>query len=119
WTQPVDGSAGSDWRSGGTDRFSLPARQPADLTAKFHWSACEAAYLNLSENAFSELPEQVTLLANLLELRISDNQLTFLPDSIGRLERLRELHLRNNKLASLPESVGQLKELRQIDLRGN
>ena len=42
-------------------------------------------YLNISENAFAVLPECVTGMVSLIELRASDNQLTSLPDSVKRL----------------------------------
>jgi Leucine-rich repeat (LRR) protein len=65
-------------------------------------------YLNISENAFAVLPECVTGMVSLIELRASDNQLTSLPDSVKRLSSLRELHLRNNRLTTLPGWIATL-----------
>jgi hypothetical protein len=57
-------------------------------------------YLNISENAFEVLPESVTGMFGLIELRATDNRLTYLPPAISRLTRLRELHVRNNRLTT-------------------
>jgi len=74
-------------------------------------------YLNITENAFENLPECVCGMQGLIELRASNNPLATLPDSVQQLTALRELHLRNTKVEYLPDAIAGLLQLRQIDLR--
>ncbi|MBF8187562.1 leucine-rich repeat domain-containing protein [Nonomuraea sp. K274] len=77
------------------------------------------AYLGLTDNRLTRLPETIGRMGSLVELRLYNNRLEALPESIGGLRRLRELHLQGNRLTRLPASIADLDELRVLDLRDN
>ena len=52
-------------------------------------------------------------------LDLSENWFTFVPEEIGLFPNLRALNLRNNKIRKLPESITKLTKLQQINLRHN
>jgi internalin A len=75
--------------------------------------------LELSFNKLSELPAEITELANLTTLHLSGNQLSDLPAGITQLENLTTLHLNFNKLSELPAGIGQLVNLTTLNLSQN
>ncbi|CAK4068547.1 unnamed protein product [Aphanomyces euteiches] len=94
--------------------------------------------LDLSQNAITELPPQITELTALKTLKVDGNQLVELPDlsalvklttlaadnntltRIGALApNLTKLTLRGNKLTTLPESVCTLTALETLDVAQN
>jgi Leucine-rich repeat (LRR) protein len=72
------------------------------------------------QNRISELPEEIGLLENLEFLSVSYNFLTALPDAISNLSALREIRLSRNRFAQFPTQllVG-LNSLDLIDLSMN
>ena len=77
-------------------------------------------YLNVGDNwLMSPLPESISRLTNLRELRADNAHLSALPESLGNLTQLRELHARSNWFQRLPESLGKLVDLRRLYLQGN
>jgi len=62
------------------------------------------------------IPEQISKLKNLEELRSCNNYIKKIPESIGKLRFLRCLHLDNNEIAELPDSIGELKNLEHLSL---
>ena len=62
--------------------------------------------LDLSEKGLSRIPDAVTELTEVEELRLDDNNLTELPTSIHKLKNLIRLHLSGNKLTELPSEIG-------------
>ncbi|KAF2896781.1 hypothetical protein ILUMI_09399 [Ignelater luminosus] len=75
--------------------------------------------LNLQDNLFATIPEQIEFLVNLLELNISDNHIKKLPSSLCNLKKLRLLDASNNVLKKLPENIGNLISLRKLNILGN
>lgn len=94
--------------------------------------------LDLHNNAFVQLPEDIQSLSNLKvklfrkkvpsvlplfhilqELYLNNNQLKRLPDSICILSNLVILNLANNHLKALPSNFGNLRRLRLLSLNGN
>ncbi|XP_044272440.1 E3 ubiquitin-protein ligase LRSAM1-like [Tribolium madens] len=75
--------------------------------------------LDLHENAFTNLPEEIGVLRSLRELYLNDNQLKKLPDAICNLHNLNVLNVARNSLKTLPENVGNLKNLKFLSVCGN
>lgn len=75
--------------------------------------------LDLSENHFVNLPDQIQEFALLKHLNISSNKITYLPDVIGKLIKLETLNAMNNVLQTLPASLSNLKNLKQVLLSNN
>ncbi|XP_013415723.1 E3 ubiquitin-protein ligase LRSAM1-like [Lingula anatina] len=75
--------------------------------------------LDLHDNEFSSLPEEIGELQNLQVLNLASNKLKELPSSIGKLKVLQTLNVRDNKLKVLPETLCQLSRLRTLDVSGN
>ncbi|XP_063910580.1 E3 ubiquitin-protein ligase LRSAM1-like isoform X2 [Zophobas morio] len=75
--------------------------------------------LDLHNNAFVYLPDDIQLLKNLRELYLNDNQLKKLPETLCTLSNLAVLNVANNSLKSLPENVGNLKNLKLLSINAN
>lgn len=75
--------------------------------------------LNISNNLFHVLPDDIHLLKNLHELYVSDNKLKKLSENICLMESLRILDISNNFLKSLPENMGNLINLRKLNAINN
>ncbi len=97
--------------------------------------------LNLSGNALSSLPDDLTRLNNLRIIFCSDNQFTHVPEVLGRLPhlemvgfkanqirhlaaaalpaQLRWLILTDNQLNELPATIGNCSRLQKLMLAGN
>lgn len=75
--------------------------------------------LDLSE-ALTEFPREIFQLADSLEiLNLSDNALSELPQDLHRLTRLRVLFCSNNRFTELPASLGQCPQLSMIVFKAN
>jgi Leucine-rich repeat (LRR) protein len=75
--------------------------------------------LDLSNNRFDSLPDNIGRLTSLEALFLRSNELTNVPDSIGGMISLRVLDLRSNKLIALPESINKLSQLEWLYLTNN
>lgn len=75
--------------------------------------------LDLSENHFVSLPNQIGTFVLLKHLNISSNKITSLPDVLGQLIKLETLNAMNNVLQALPSSLANLKNLKQVLLSNN
>lgn len=75
--------------------------------------------LNLGNNFFTSLPEDICLIKNLQELYIDNNQLKGLPNSICHLVNLRIISASDNNLKHLPEDIGCLINLQILKLLNN
>lgn len=79
----------------------------------------EIAYLNLSNNRLTSIPENVSRLNRLRQRDLSGNQLTRLPNTIADLSNIALLDLSRNTLRTLPSSLSQLSQLQVLDLSKN
>uniref|UniRef100_U5EL17 Putative leucine-rich repeat lrr protein n=1 Tax=Corethrella appendiculata TaxID=1370023 RepID=U5EL17_9DIPT len=75
--------------------------------------------LDLSENRFSIIPDDLVKFTLLKHLNLSGNRLIALPESIGKLIKLETLNAMNNMIEILPQSLCELKNLKQINLCNN
>lgn len=75
--------------------------------------------LNISNNLFQILPDDIYLLKNLHEFYVSNNKLKKLNDNICHMENLRVLDISSNFLKCLPENVGNLCNLRKFHASNN
>lgn len=75
--------------------------------------------LDLSENRFVTLPEDIGRFTLLKHLNLSDNRLTELPAVIGQMIKLETLNVMSNMLISIPQEFANLKNLKQVHLNNN
>lgn len=75
--------------------------------------------IDVSFNDIGDLPKQVDLFQDLLELRLQHNRLRSLPDSIGNLPSLRLIHASHNFLSTLPPTIVKLTDLTDLSIECN
>jgi len=75
--------------------------------------------LYLKFRQLAELPPEIGLLGNLVELDLGRNMITELPTEIGQLTHLHALNLWQNQLHRLPPEIGRLTNLLTLDLACN
>lgn len=75
--------------------------------------------LNLSDNFFTEIPEEVCGLCRLTTLIMQRNALLRVPDNLFLLRYLDHLEFSENYLEKLPAAVGNLKRLTYLGLDRN
>lgn len=75
--------------------------------------------LDLSENRFVTIPEQIGDFTLLKHLNFNDNRLVELPDALGRLIKLETLNAVNNLIVRLPKQLANLVNLKQVHLSNN
>lgn len=75
--------------------------------------------LDLSENRFVHLPDDIGRFDLLKHLNLSDNRLAELPIVLSNLVRLETLNVGNNLLVSIPRQLNALKNLKQVHLNNN
>ncbi|KAK4877286.1 hypothetical protein RN001_009792 [Aquatica leii] len=80
---------------------------------------CLLKVLDIHDNAFVTIPQDIGFLTNLLELYLNDNHIKKLPSSICGLKKLQILDLSNNMLKDLPEDLGNLTNLRRLSIQEN
>lgn len=75
--------------------------------------------LDLSDNKFIVLPNEISRFMQLKHLNLNKNKLSKLPDCIGALTKLESLNVCNNSLVSLPRTLSNLINLKQVYLSDN
>ncbi|XP_031625817.1 leucine-rich repeat-containing protein 57 [Contarinia nasturtii] len=75
--------------------------------------------LDLSENRFVTLPDDIGRFTLLKHLNLSENRLTELPITIGQLIKLETFNAMSNMLVSIPQELINLKHLKQVHLNNN
>lgn len=75
--------------------------------------------LDLSENRFIQLPDDIGRFTLLKHLNVGDNRLIELPAIIGQLIKLETINAMNNSITSIPREFGNLKHLKQVHLNNN
>lgn len=105
-----------------TKLLSLAGQNLLELPDDMLESATEASVvtIDLSRNKLSELPDKMSAIVTVTDLKLTSNQLTYLPEWIGeKYKYLHVLDISKNYLESLPLSIGSLKYLQDIDLSFN
>lgn len=75
--------------------------------------------LDISDNKFVVLPNEISRFMQLRHLNLSKNKLTKIPDCIGALTKLETLNASHNNLTSLPRTISNLIHLKQVHLSDN
>lgn len=75
--------------------------------------------LDLSENRFVHLPDDIGRFDLLKHLNVNDNRLTELPTVLGNLIKLETLNAINNLIVTIPRQLENLKNLKQVHLANN
>lgn len=75
--------------------------------------------LDLSENRFIELPDEIRRFTILKHLNVSGNRLISLPEAFEVMTKLETLNAMNNLIEKVPIQVGQCKNLKIINLSNN
>ena len=73
----------------------------------------------LTNNKFTEFPEEIFDMPQLEELLIGHNPIEKLPDNLERLSQLKRLSINNTLIRDFPEDLSALKELESIGLDHN
>ncbi|XP_076278616.1 leucine-rich repeat-containing protein 40 isoform X1 [Lasioglossum baleicum] len=105
-----------------TKLLSLAGQKLVELPEEVLENASKAdvSTVDLSRNMLSVLPDQLSIIERVSDLKLATNQLTSIPEWIGeKYKHLQNLNLSNNLLDSLPSSLGLLKYLREIDISFN
>ncbi|CCW66566.1 unnamed protein product [Phytomonas sp. Hart1] len=76
-------------------------------------------YLDLSQNALTSLPKELSCMVHLRKLLVSYNKLTVLPDTIGHLTQLEQIDASHNVIEDLPSSFDSLVNLQSIAMDYN
>ncbi|XP_022095994.1 uncharacterized protein LOC110982117 [Acanthaster planci] len=77
------------------------------------------AFLDLSHNRLTNLPESFALLFHLSTLLLHHNVLQVLPESFVNLVKLERLDLSHNALERLPGGMGRMESLRKLKVSDN
>lgn len=77
------------------------------------------SYLNLFDNKFTTIPDEVLNYRFLLHLDLSSNEITDLPANINKMSWLVDMNLNKNNITSLPASIYQLNKLERLYVRQN
>ncbi|XP_055380503.1 leucine-rich repeat-containing protein 57 [Condylostylus longicornis] len=75
--------------------------------------------LDISENRFVTLPEEIGRFTLCKHLNVSGNRLTELPEILGNLTKLEVFIAMNNMITNIPQSMANLKNLKQVNLSNN
>lgn len=75
--------------------------------------------LDLSDNKFVGLPNEIGEFTLLKQLNLSQNRLTGLPGTLGALVKLECLNCAENQIGSIPSSLSRLTHLKQVYLSDN
>lgn len=75
--------------------------------------------LDLSENRFTVIPEDITKFTLLKTLNVSTNKLEALPDILGVLVKVENLLASNNMIMYVTPSLKNMRNLKQVMLANN
>lgn len=75
--------------------------------------------LDLSENRFTAIPDDIAKFTLLKTLKVGSNKLEALPDCLGVLVKLENLLAGNNMILYVTPSLKNLKNLKQVQLGNN
>ncbi|XP_063990186.1 leucine-rich repeat-containing protein 40-like [Diachasmimorpha longicaudata] len=76
--------------------------------------------IDISKNKLCQVPEKLSAITSVEDMKISCNQLASLPEWFGEpFKHLRYIDLSQNQLSALPKSIGELERLREINISCN
>lgn len=75
--------------------------------------------LDLSENRFTAIPEEIAKFTLLKTFNVTTNKLEALPDTLGVLVKVENLLASNNMILYVTPSLKNLKNLKQVQLANN
>lgn len=75
--------------------------------------------LVLKNKKLKEIPAEIFLFKNLVELDLRGNKIKSIPPAIANLTKLRYLNLSRNDIDSIPAAFGELKSLVYVELGQN
>jgi len=75
--------------------------------------------LHLNNKNLMEIPPDIFMFCNLIELDISNNQLTKITRLLSKLIKLKKIDMHSNNLKFLPDFLWNLPELEEIIIDGN
>lgn len=75
--------------------------------------------LDLSDNKFVIVPNEISRFMHLRHLNLNKNKISKLPDCVGALTKLETLNVSNNNLTSLPRTITNMIHLKQVYLSDN
>lgn len=79
----------------------------------------EAKAMDASRNQLTKLPEEVSVLTNLVRLTLDRNKLASLPESVDGMAFLKHITANENSLKELPDAIGRLPRLETLSVAGN
>ncbi|KOX78634.1 Leucine-rich repeat-containing protein 40 [Melipona quadrifasciata] len=105
-----------------TKLLSLAGQNLTELPQEVLKNACKAdvGTVDLSRNKLSALPDELSIIERIADLKLISNQLTHIPEWIGeKYKYLQILDLSKNLLQSLPSNLGLLKYLQELNISFN
>ncbi|KAL9886172.1 leucine-rich repeat-containing protein 57 [Glossina fuscipes fuscipes] len=75
--------------------------------------------LDLSQNRFERIPEEIGRLTLLKHLNMSGNQIVELPQVLGELMKLEVMLMNDNMIAKIPDSLSNCTNLKTVNLSHN
>jgi hypothetical protein len=83
------------------------------------WYTQSLTTMVLDSNLFTEVPQAIAHMPNLVHLSMGNNRLVELPDWMAHCQKLTTLQLGDNLIAAMPAVVWQLPRLRSLGLENN
>ncbi|KAG5323952.1 LRC40 protein, partial [Acromyrmex heyeri] len=105
-----------------TRLFSLAGQNLSEISEEILEDAAEVSVItiDLSRNKLLGLPNKMSAIVTVTDLKLTSNHLASLPEWIGeKYKCLQILDISKNHLQSLPSNIGCLKYLRDIDISFN
>lgn len=92
-----------------------------DFFPKFFTEFHQLTTLDISNNNFTTIPDEICVISNLRKLIVKCNQISDegVPEKLEFLSNLSYLDFSGNKLRSLPKPILELSNLIELDLGGN
>ena len=76
--------------------------------------------IDFNKNKLNELPEELSIVKTVLDLKLSHNNLSTVPQWLGEsLKNLRFIDLSKNMLTELPESFSALENMIEVNISYN
>ncbi|XP_063983976.1 leucine-rich repeat-containing protein 57 [Diachasmimorpha longicaudata] len=102
-----------------TGIMNLSQRKMLELPANLQMLAPVLRTLDLSQNMFKVLPDEIGIYTLMKQLNLSHNKLRTMPEAIGTLVKLEILNASCNLINKLPDSLVNLSNLKQVNLSQN